>query len=218
MPQPQKDKLERQPQKASNRFAGLELSDSEEEEKQQQEAPAPSKPSSPPFRTWKKDDEGSRFKLDEGSKNIFSTPFSRGRRKNQRQSLKEDGWISIRSGQPLFEDEEEAAILYEPKTPPFFPDSAPEVIGEDATEELADIPPLAPPAEAQQFPSLLTRGLRPSEQTAFDWAEKIKQSLEKAEEARTQKHRDQQAAGTISSMDVGRLSFFKRPVVTAEPQ
>jgi hypothetical protein len=150
----------------------------EEEEKQQV------------YRTWIRDESENRFAGDEVKKNIFSSPFSKHKKSWSQQRGREDseGWVSIRWTQPQFEEStvsepDVLSVEYEPRT------------------------------EEMQFPSLLTRGnanipTRPISSPEEDaisasmWAEKIKKSLEKAEQNRIQKQKEEPSPT--------RLSFFKQ--------
>jgi hypothetical protein len=59
---------------------------------------------------------------------------------------------------------------------------------------------------------------QPQEQlTALAWAEKVKQSLEKAEAARASKVKDTKTDEDFKEA-LGRLSFFRRGMVTASAQ
>ena len=120
--------------------------------------PQATAPPSPPFRVWS--DTPSRFKND----HIFSSPFSRKKTHWSRPRFKEDseGWTSIQVSASASA-------------------SAPEEAG-----ARADTQDKAP----TDFPSLLTRSSggegNPSDdhQSALAWAEKVKRSLERAENGR----------------------------------
>jgi hypothetical protein len=140
------------------------------------------------YRTWIRDESENRFAGDEVKKNIFSSPFSKHKKSWAPQRSREDneGWVSIRWTQPQFEESlpsepDTLSVQYEPRT------------------------------EEMQFPSLLTRGnaniptkIVPSPEddnfNASMWAEKIKKSLEKAEQNRMNKQKEDPPT---------RLSFFK---------
>ena len=144
------------------------------------------------YRTWIRDESENRFAGDEVKKNIFSSPFSKHKKSWSQQRSREDneGWVSIRWTQPLFEESaqsepETLSVQYEPRT------------------------------EEMQFPSLLTRGnasiptkIIPSSEddnlNASMWAERIKKNLEKAEQNRMNKQKEEPPAT--------RLSFFRTQI------
>jgi hypothetical protein len=157
-------------------------------------APPPSEslspPASPPFRVWQQ--PNLRFRGDKST--LFSSPF-----KKAHNSKNDEGWVSIRDkrwNQPQFEDEIEQASLTS-ETP-----SESQEIGhvETTTYSLSESVVDAPKQESM---------------TAVAWAERIKKSLEKAEAARAEK------ANRVDPEDfkeaLGRLSFFRRHLATAEP-
>ena len=158
----------------------------------------------PSFRTWVHEEEN-RFKHEDMKKNIFSSPFSKGKKMMKQWSRprfkeNEEGWTSIRWSQPQFQDEEEdfekVSVIYEARV-------------SDTQEE---------------YPSIgNTKSARPIEDiwnqkeeevlSAVAWAERIKRSLEKAELSRLLKAKESR---TVDQPDfkesLSRLSFFRRPV------
>lgn len=190
-----------------NPFESLAISDSDSEsemtvEKTPVVAPppivAPVAPRTPPFRPWPEGMVPPPVALSGPS------PFAKNQRKRGKTTyqVSEDGWVSIRASEP-----------YRPTTPPLY--SEPEILyasrespvplrEEEAAEVealAARVSALAPP---QNFPSLLTRGVRQpvavvldgkidasDEESARQWAEKISKNLKDAEANRG-------------------LSFFKR--------
>ncbi len=150
-------------------------------------------PTSPPFRVWKLTPE------EEKARTIFNSPFSkginmRGRKPRVKYEKDREGWVSIKKNQPNFsgdssdsekEIKREMEVELETHTPPDFSLSAP------------------------AFPSLLTRGQNtPEQMTAHAWAEKVKQSLEKAEQARKQTHVASNSSQEFAEA-LGKLSFFR---------
>ena len=143
---------------------------------------------SPQFRVWKGDE--SRFSSMKN--NVFSSPFSR---KKPRRFAKEEEWTSIQVG---------TSPTYSPLTQPF--------------ESQTDIPQLNLPPTV--FPSLLSRGT-PSisseadvseEQSALAWAEKVKLTLERAGQGRSEMKR----AAAKSDTSGNTISFFRRSIVLDE--
>lgn len=143
---------------------------------------------SPQFRVWKGDD--SRFSSIKN--NVFSSPFSR--KKPRRFAKEDEGWTSIQVG---------TTPTYSPLTQP--------------SESHTDIPQLNLPPIL--FPSLLSRGISTGisngdgseEQTALAWAEKVKLTLERAGQGRSEMKR------TASKSDTsGSISFFRRSIVLDE--
>jgi hypothetical protein len=150
-------------------------------------APAPAEAPSPQFRVWKDDSRFSSMK-----NNVFSSPFSR--KKPRRFAKDDEGWTSIQVG---------TTPTYSPLTQP--------------SESQNDVPQLnLPPAV---FPSLLSRGTSGNsaaddvseEQNAMAWAEKVKQTLERAGQGRSEMKR-----AAAKSDDAGNLSFFRRSIVLDE--
>jgi hypothetical protein len=143
---------------------------------------------SPQFRVWKGDD--SRFSTMKN--NIFSSPFSR---KKPRRFTKEEEWTSIQVG---------TTPTYSPLTQP--------------SESQNDIPQLNLPPTV--FPSLLSRGTSAAvndvdvleEQNALAWAEKVKLTLERAGQGRSEMKRV--ASKTDTSANT--ISFFRRGIVLDE--
>jgi hypothetical protein len=157
-------------------------------------APAPTSVSltkeqpSPQFRVWKGDD--SRFSTMKN--NIFSSPFSR---KKPRRFTREEEWTSIQVG---------TTPTYSPLTQP--------------SESQSDIPQLNLTPSA--FPSLLTRGTSAGvndvdvseEQSALAWAEKVKVTLERAGQSRS----EMKLAASKSDTSGNIISFFRRSIVLDE--
>jgi hypothetical protein len=145
---------------------------------------APKEPPSPQFRVWKGDD--SRFSSIKN--NIFSSPFSR---KKTRRFTKEEEWTSIQVG---------TTPTYSPLT--------------QASESHADIPQLNLPPGV--FPSLLKRGVSEAdvseEKSALAWAEKVKLTLERAGQGRSEMKR----AATKTDISSNTISFFRRSIVLDE--
>jgi hypothetical protein len=190
-----------------NPFAALQMdSDSEVEEQEEKKVVEPSPSlrimtptSSPSLRVWKLE-EG-----EERPKNVFKSPFSQKKRK-QKEHEKE-GWVSIQKNQPQFVDDNAStesereikkevfmeALTLEPVSPPEF------------KEEVA-------PTGTQDFPSLIGRG---TGLTAMDWAERVRTSLERAEQARNKPPSAAQKTEEFAN-SLGRLSFFRRPVTSDE--
>jgi hypothetical protein len=153
-----------------------------------------------PYREW--NSEVSRFANDM-KKNLFSSPFSkvpstRGTANpkslfgtfDANRSRPEKEWTSIRWNQPQFIDTEcegEAEAEAEP----------------DADREIVLEETITPSEESG------TKNI-----TALVWAERIKQSLEKAELAREEKAKKVNPAEFKEAL--GRLSFFRRPVAQVE--
>jgi hypothetical protein len=162
----------------------------------------------PTFRTWSHQEEENRFKTEDMKKNIFSSPFSKGRKglkqwSRPRFKENEEGWMSIRWNQPQFQEEEEfekVAVEYEPRTEEDFP----ALIESAALESRKVMVVEDSPASWNKEEEALT---------AVVWAERIKRSLEKAELSRSIKAKETR---TIDQPDfkesLGRLSFFRRPV------
>lgn len=158
------------------------------------EAPPPAKEQeqketpSPQFRVWKGDD--SRFSTMKN--NIFSSPFSR---KKPRRFTKEEEWTSIQVG---------TTPTYSPLTQP--------------SESQNDIPQLNLTPSA--FPSLLSRGASATvndvdvseEQSALAWAEKVKLTLERAGQGRSEMKRSASKPDTSGNT----ISFFRRSIVLDE--
>jgi hypothetical protein len=164
-----------------------EVSDSSYSE--EEVVPAPVESQSPQFRIWKDDSRFSSMK-----NNVFSSPFSR---KKPRRYTKEEEWTSIQVGTAGI------SPTYSPLTQP--------------SESQNDVPQLnLPPAV---FPSLLSRGTSAGvsaddvseEQTALAWAEKVKQTLERAGQGRSEMKR-----ASAKSDDGGNISFFRRSIVLDE--
>lgn len=234
MPRPQVAVLSKKVQqdvKLSNPFSALADTDSDEEnemdkehndQQQQSQQKPPTPQPSPPFRTWAVDGDEKRWNLD-GKKNIFSSPFSKQKRTSSRpyQPESKEGWTSIR----LPEE-------YEAKTPPF-PETQTETAETQEKEKDEELPKLDLPP--QEFPSLFTRGnakgivlettiptpsLADSLEnvSALMWAERIKRSLERAEQIRAEKARQPTASAEDLMRSVGRLSFFRRSLPTDEEE
>jgi hypothetical protein len=151
-------------------------------------AVVPKEQPSPQFRVWKAEDD-SRFSTMKN--NIFSSPFSR---KKPRRFTKEEEWTSIQVG---------TTPTYSPLTQP--------------SESYTDVPQLN--LTPNVFPSLLSRGASAGisdsdvseEQSALAWAEKVKVTLERAGQGRSEMKRA--ASKTDTS---GNISFFRRSIVLDE--
>jgi hypothetical protein len=110
-----------------------------------------------------------------------------------------EGWTSVQWNKPQFIDSETESVESETQIKKELEEEAMESVGPDyASDE--DIPPIIP-APADPFPSLLNRGSI----NTVAWAEKIKQSLEKAETNR-------KPPGIKATEDfvasLGKVSFF----------
>ncbi len=160
------------------------------------EVKAPQPPTSPPFRVWKSTPE------EEKARAVFNSPFThRGRKPRIKYEKDKEGWISIKKNQPNFngdssdsekEIKKEYEVELETHTPPDFSLSEAEV--------------------APSFSSLLTRGVNtPEQMTAHAWAEKVKQSLEKAEQARKSTTTSNNSGENFAEA-LGKLSFFRSSV------
>jgi hypothetical protein len=154
-------------------------------------APNPPQPTSPPFRVWKLTPE------EEKARAVFNSPFThRGRKPRIKYEKDKEGWVSIKKNQPNFNGDSS--------------DSEKEIKKEYEVELETHTPPDFSLSEsAPTFSSLLSRGVNtPEQMTAHAWAEKVKQSLEKAEQAR------KPTAMTSNSNEnfaeaLGKLSFFR---------
>ncbi len=198
---------------SKNRFSALQMdSDSDSETKQEekqvqkqvqvqvQEVKPPQSPqlrivtptSSPPFRVWK---------MDEPPKNVFKSPFSQKKRKQKMENDK-DGWVSIQKNQPQFVDDNASTESEQ--------EIKKEVIMEALTLEPVSPPDYSEPVVETQteFPSMLQRG---TGMTAMDWAERVRNSLERAEQARNKPPTAAQKTEDFVNA-LGRLSFFRRPL------
>jgi hypothetical protein len=153
--------------------------------RQIEQPPSPSP--SPQFRVWKDDSRFSTMK-----NNIFSSPFSR---KKPRRFTKDEEWTSIQIG---------TTPTYSPLTQP--------------SESQTDVPQLNLTSGA--FPSMLSRGTSAGvndvdvseEQNALAWAEKVKQTLERAGQGRSEMKR----AAAKSDTSGNTISFFRRSIVLDE--
>ena len=140
------------------------------------------------YRKWSRPDTG-RFSSD-SSANIFSSPFYKGKRVTSKHWTRPrfvedtDGWVSIRQGS----EDSTTDVIYEerplPKTP---------------TGETIIFPP-----EDISADSL----------SANVWAERIKNTLEKAEQTRAATARDSKVDEEFKA-SLQRLSFFRRPMTTS---
>ena len=168
----------------------------------------------PKFRTWKTDDDINRFST--VKHNIFSSPFSRKKtsqysskdkvngnekdreREKEREKEKEkekdseeDGWVSIQVGSTQH------------------PDSQTDIPYQQSQQNI----------NSYTFPSLLSRGKSVSsdtdileEQNALAWAEKVKLTLERAGQSRSEIKRT-----AVKSEDSNNtISFFRRSIVLDE--
>jgi len=161
----------------------------------------------PAFRVWTQAEEENRFKTEEIKNNIFSSPFSKGKKVVSRQWSRprfkenEEGWTSIRWNQPQFQNEEEQDQEQ----------AKAEEVHEGADAE----------TEADAFPSLRKSepwgSSRPDQESvsAVVWADRIRRSLERAEASRAAKSKDSRLVDQDDFKEsLGRLSFFRRPVLT----
>jgi len=181
-----------------------------------------------PFRVWKED---MRF-----TNTIFNSPFARKKCQWTRPRFKEEEWVSIESSFKMGEkgtpvplhinmqnalrkaEEVEAAASASAEAEAEADASGSEAADAseadsseeeaEAEEELPDYAPMTPP---ENFPSLLNRGSQTEIQTALDWAEKVKKSLENSKKRSFDFKRH--AENTYGS---SRLSFFRRDVVLDE--
>jgi hypothetical protein len=187
---------------SKNPFAALQTDSESEKEEIPLTKPSPSlriqtPVQSPSFRVWKLD-EG-----EERPKNVFKSPFSQKKRK-QKQDTDKEGWVSIQKNQPGFVDDNSST------------ESEKEIRKEVVMEALV-LEPTSPPEpieESSSFHSMLSRGTGTT-LTAMDWAEKVRTSLEQAEQARNKPPSAAQKTEDFVN-GLGRLSFFRRPLVTDE--
>jgi hypothetical protein len=150
--------------------------------------------------------------MDEPPKNVFKSPFSQKKRKQKMENDK-DGWVSIQNNQPHFVDDNASteseqeikkevimeSLTLEPVSPPEFSEDAKEA--KEAKE-----------TKTSDFPSMLQRG---GGMTAMDWAERVRNSLERAEQARNKPPSAAQKTEDFVNA-LGRLSFFRRPLTQDE--
>ncbi len=165
-------------------------------------APVAKEPASPPFRTWgilkEQDKTHAIFR-----QNHFSSKDKDKKRRGKMIHAEADheGWVSIKKNQPMFVDESAGSS-----------DTEQEIKKEallDALPSLDDSVSAAPVTQdegATGMRSLLSRGQ--NEMTALDWAERVRASLERAEQTRRPAGTSQPADTFVSSL--GRLSFFRR--------
>jgi hypothetical protein len=188
---------------SKNPFAALQMdSDSESEKQKNQVKPSPvlriqTPTQSPSFRVWKLE-EG-----EEKPKNVFKSPFSQKKRKPKQEQTDTEGWVSIQKNQPNFVDDNAST------------ESEKEIRKEVIMEALM-LEPVSPPdfEEKGDFNSMLSRGTGTS-LTALDWAERVRTSLEKAEQARIKPPSAAQKTEDFIN-GLGRLSFFRRPLTNDE--
>jgi len=157
--------------------------------------PTPAEPVSPPFRVWLKDDN---IKFETEVKNIFNSS----RQKWSRPRFKEDGegWVSIRWNQPQFQDFDEENENEQEKEKEQEQETTKEPVNANANAKMPEL----------NLTSTIDSHESIEKISALAWAERIKKSLEKAEQSRASfrpppKEEFQQA--------LGRLSFFRRPMV-----
>lgn len=215
-----------------NPFAALAQGDSDSEDSipvQQQETapPTPSftntqkvPPASPPFRVWNLQGE-------ERPQAVFRaaqpSPFSSKKKRGKviHGTADHEGWVSIKKNQPQLIDDSANSS-----------DTEQEIKREALMEALGELTALdsAPAATAaaaaatttQQetastgMRSLLSRGQ--NEMTALDWAERVRASLERAEQTRRPAVGGGGAPSQTDSFvsSLGRLSFFRRPAPATE--
>ena len=126
------------------------------------------------FRVWKS--EESRFST---VKNIFSSPFSKKKRR-----VKEEEWVSILGEQGQSQGFQEQS----------------QGQGQSQGQD-----------KGQDFSSLLNRNDISEEQNALAWAEKVKLTLERAGQNRSELKRT-----AAKSEDTSTVSFFRRSIVLDE--
>jgi len=153
-------------------------------------------PTSPPFRVWKLTPE------EEKARSVFNSPFAqRARKPRVKYEKDKEGWVSIKKNQPNFNDNSS--------------DSEKEIKREMEVELETHTPPdfsLSETEGAPSFSSLLSRGVNtPEQMTAHAWAEKVKQSLEKAEQARKPTGITSNSGENFAEA-LGKLSFFRGSV------
>jgi hypothetical protein len=144
--------------------------------------------------------------MDEPPKNVFKSPFSQKKRKQKLENDK-DGWVSIQNNQPHFVDDNASTESEQ--------EIKKEVIMESLTLEPVSPPEFSEEANATkstEFPSMLQRG---GGMTAMDWAERVRNSLERAEQARNKPPSAAQKTEDFVNA-LGRLSFFRRPLTQDE--
>jgi hypothetical protein len=151
-------------------------------------------------------------------KAAFGSPFSRSKPRWTRPRFKDDsdGWVSLRWNQPQFVEETASsqgeqpplAVTYQPRTPPYYPADPSQGGG-------AVTPPFeldAAPVSKIVLEDTITPAKEQLEQlSALAWAERIKKSLEKAEQARAGKARELKTDEDFKEA-LGRLSFFRRGI------
>ena len=184
---------------SKNPFAALQMDSDSDSEKPK---PSPSlriqtPTQSPSFRVWKLE-EG-----EEKTKNVFKNAFSQKKRKQKMDQ--HEGWVSIQKNQPQFVDDNAST------------ESEKEIKKEVIMEALT-LEPVSPPdfeqTEKGEFNSMLARGTG-STMSAMDWAERVRTSLEKAEQARNKPPSSAQKTEDFIN-GLGRLSFFRRPLTNDE--
>ncbi len=180
---------------SKNPFAALQMdSDSDSEKSKQSPSLRILTPQqSPSFRVWKLE-EG-----EEKPKNVFKSTFSQ--KKRRQVNHEHEGWVSIQKNQPNFVDDNAST------------DSEKEIKKEMIMEALT-LEPVSPPdlEEKKEGDSVLSRGTGMS---AMDWSERVRTSLEKAEQARNKPPTSAQKTEDFIN-GLGRLSFFRRPMTTDE--
>lgn len=169
-------------------------------------------PKSPGFRTWSlvtnqasfssfAEGKGSTKAIFNSSASPFMTKKKRG--KTVHAEADHEGWVSIKKNQPMFVEDSVHSS-----------DTEQEIKKEALLEALGDLSLLDQPSSQPQPPqtegmrSLLTRGQ--NEMTALDWAERVRASLERAEQNRRPAGASQPTDAFVSAL--GRLSFFRRPM------
>jgi hypothetical protein len=188
---------------SKNPFAALQMDSDSESEKPKQKPSETQSPSlrilspqqSPSFRVWKLE-EG-----EEKPKNVFKSTFSQKKRRQKMEANHDhEGWVSIQKNQPNFVDDGAST------------ESEKEIKKEMMMEALT-LEPVTPPdfEEKKEATSVLSRG----SMTAMDWAERVRTSLEKAEQARNKPPSSAQKTEDFIN-GLGRLSFFRRPITTDE--
>ena len=199
-----------------NPFAALAQGDSDSEDaavpmKQQETAPStPSQatqvPSSPPFRVWNLQESKPAF-------SAASSPFSSKKKRGKvlHAPADHEGWVSIKKNQPQLVDDSANSSDTEQEIKR---EALIEALGELTALDTVNAAPTTTTTTVDApggMRSLLSRGQ--NEMTALDWAERVRASLERAEQTRRPAvggggGAPSQTDSFVSSL--GRLSFFRR--------
>ncbi len=174
-------------------------SDSDSELKKQIDLRILTPQQSPSFRVWKLE-EG-----EEKPKNVFKSTFTQKKRKQKMETNSEyEGWVSIQKNQPQFLADDNASTGSEKE------------IRKEVIMEALMLEPVSPPdfEEKEGFNSMLARGTGQT-MSAMDWAERVRTSLEKAEQSRNKPPSAAQKTEDFVN-GLGRLSFFRRPLTNDE--